>query len=853
MATETKNEQKEQVQTVTLTIDGRQVTVPRGTSVLQASLDMGIHVPSFCWHPKLKSVGSCRMCYVEIEKMPKLAVSCSTECMDGMVVQTQSDKVRQGRKAVLEFTLLNHPLDCPTCDKGGECELQNLTFRHGYDDSRNDFTKVRHTVEGVDSTFDDVRIGPEIILNRNRCILCYKCVRSNKEAFGEYDLGAYERGNHTEINAAPGCQVTNPFSGNLVEICPVGALTNTDWRYKIRVWLTKQAASICPYTSSGTNITFYKEDHKQKIFRVTSRRNDAIDDGWLADVTRYGYQSVMSDDRLKTPLIKKDGKQVTATWDEALDLAAKRLKEIDDTKGNVCIGGLIGSHLDIATMHSFNTLMRKVIGTPNIDHRTSYRMLPVSGATPSTILASRPFSIADIDDSDVIVTFATDLLREHPNEYLRIRKASNFRHARIVSITPYAVKNADVASLEVVYKPGADEQVINAICLAALENGLVDSGRAASLKGKLTPGTAAEAGKLAGVDPDEINAIAAMLANGKKITFIVGEGCALSMQRDLISAAIANLNKLFDLDTRGQVALLARQANSKGAEKLGLLPYPAPEVKATLEKIWGTFPDKEAPTTDRMLVQMKKEAINACVIVGANPIMLYPDRDFAREGLERLDFLVACDLFETDTTEIADVVLPLASWAEFAGGYVNLEGRHQLTEAAIKPRFESKPGYEILAELARRMGSELFESPAQRDEQIAQVLAVDHVLPWPTDYLEVAPASDDVSGDFAVPLFFVDDAHHSGHLTEKSNSLVNFVGDAYIEISPELAGKLDVTEGASVRVESEAGKVMLPVRISSVLDTDCAIVPRNFASCAVNALLMRKHRVDMVKISKVAG
>ena len=424
---------------------------------------------------------------------------------------------------------------------------------------------------------------------------------------------------------------------------------------------------------------------------MTSRRNDAIDDGWLADVTRYGYQSVMSDDRLKTPLIKKDGKQVKATWDEALDLVARRLKEIDDTKGNVCIGGLVGSHLDNATMHSFNTLMRKVIGTPNVDHRTSYRMLPAAGDTPSTILASRPFSIADIDDSDVIVTFASDLIREHPNEYLRIRKASNFHHARIISLTPYAVKNADIASVEVIYNPGTDEQAINAICLTALEQGVVDNAAAADLKRKLTPGTAAEACKMAGVAAEDITAIARMLAAGRKITFLVGEGCALSMQRDLIAAAIANLNKLFGLDKKGQVALLARQANSKGAEKLGLVPYPAPAVKSALTQIWGSFPDKEAPTTDRMLVQMKKEAINACVIMGANPIMLYPDREFVREGLERLDFLVACDLYETDTTEIADVVLPLTSWAEFAGHYVNLEGRSQATEAAIKPRFEAPP------------------------------------------------------------------------------------------------------------------------------------------------------------------
>lgn len=224
MSEPVKTDSVQAVETVTFTIDGRTATVAKGTTVLQAALGMGIDIPFFCWHPKLKPVGACRMCYVEIEKMPKLQVSCATECTNGMIVFTNSDKVKQGRKAVIEFTLLNHPLDCPTCDKGGECDLQNLTFAHGYDDSRFEFNKLRKIEDNVGTTFDDIKIGPEIMLNRNRCILCYKCVRANKEAFGEYDLGAFERGNHTEINSAPGQQVDNPFSGNLVEICPVGAL-----------------------------------------------------------------------------------------------------------------------------------------------------------------------------------------------------------------------------------------------------------------------------------------------------------------------------------------------------------------------------------------------------------------------------------------------------------------------------------------------------------------------------------------------------------------------------------------------------------------------------------------------------
>ena len=822
--------------TVTLTIDGQTVTVPKGYTVLEAARSVGIDIPTFCWHPKLKVVGACRICYVEIEKFPKLQVSCATTAMDGMVVYTNSDLVKQGRKAVLEFILLNHPLDCPTCDKGGECDLQNLTFAHGFDDSRFDFQKYRFVDEGMTSTFDDKRIGPEIVLNRNRCILCYKCVRSNKEAFGEYDLGAYERGNITEINAAPGEQVDNPFSGNLVEICPVGALTNTDWRYKIRVWLTKTADSICNFSSSGTNIKFYKEDHKNKIFRVTSRCRDEIDDGWLADITRYGYQVVTSDDRLKQPLIKKEGKQVKATWEEALDFIKKRLSEIKDNKGGVCIGGLAAPHLDNATLYTFSKFIRTVFNSNKIDYRLEYRMLPKDSGNYS-ILASRPFQISGIDNSDVIVTFATDLLREHHNEYLRIRKAYNFNKARVFSANPYAVKAADVASLEMVYKVGTDEIFINAVCLAALEENLVDASEASDLRSKIKPASLKEAAKLCGVDEAEIKVLARALAEAKKVTFIAGELLSRSKDREEIAAAVCNLNRLFGLDHKGQAAVLARHANSVGAEKLGLLPTMQDNVIKELKSIWGELPDSEPYNTDTMLVHMKKEEINGLIIMGGNPLMLYPDREFVRESLEKLDFLVVCDLYETETTELADVVLPLSSWAEYSGGYVNLEGRLQQTERAVKPRFESKPGYEILDLLADKFDKKLFASEDNRELEMSQLLKLDRAIDWPNDFVEVKSGEIESEEDFPLPLFVCDDPHHSGHLTEKSNSLVNFCGETYIEMSKELADKFNLAEGDSVRVESLVGKIVVPLKISEYIDNNVVLIPRNFSSTPSNFAL----------------
>ncbi len=836
---------------VTLTIDGQSVTVPKGKTVLEAARSVGIDIPTFCHHPKLKSVGSCRICYVEIEKMPKLQVSCATEAMDGMVVSTNSDQVKQGRRAVIEFILLNHPLDCPTCDKGGECDLQNLTFAHGTDDSRNDFQKTRFREDDMSTTFDDKSIGPEIVLNRNRCILCYKCVRSNKDAFGEYDLGVYERGNIAQIDSAPGEQVDNPFSGNLVEICPVGALTNRDWRYKIRVWLTETTPSVDNFQSSGSNITFSKERQKNKIYRVTSRPNDDIDDGWLPDITRYGYQIVNSPDRLKKPLIKKGGTQVEVSWDEALDTIAKRLANIKDSKGSVCIGGLAAPSLDNRSLYGFSKFFRKVLHSNNVDYRSDCRMLPSSSDTICSRLAMQPFSISDLDDSDVIVVFGSDLIREHHNEYLRMRKAFNFNGARLFSITPYAVKAADIAELEVVHRPGKEEFVLQAVCQAAVEDRLVDDQTAGRFREQVGNVDLTELCRSAGISTDSVKQIARALASGKKISFVVGEIVTRSREREPIAAAICNLNKLFGLHDKGQVAILARYANSKGAQKLGVVPVPHKMLVDKMNVLWSETPSCEAHNTDAMLALLKKEEIDSLFVLGANPMMVYPDLQFAREGLERADFLVACDLFETETTQLADVVLPLCSWAEYDGDYVNLEGRNQTARAAIKPIGESRTGFDIMAALAARFeASDLFEVDAIESE-ISQMLAIADTPALPQEYTQVRASEDKEKDGFDIPLYLCDDPHHSGHLTEKSPSLAEFSGEAYAEISFDLANRLKLRNGESVRVESPVGKIIIPVKISEILNTDVVLLPRNFSSTPTTALMMRKRRVDMVKLSKV--
>ncbi|SYZ73304.1 putative NADH-quinone oxidoreductase subunit G 2 [Candidatus Zixiibacteriota bacterium] len=831
------------VNMVTLTINGRETTVPKGTTVLEAAKMMGIEIPTFCWHPKLKPVGACRICYVEIEKMPKLQVSCATEVMPGMVVNTESEKVKQGRKAVLEFLLINHPLDCPTCDKGGECDLQDNTFNHGIDDSRFDFRKYRF-IRDRKSTFDDYRIGPEIIRNQNRCIRCFKCVRANKEAFGEYDLGAFQRGDITEIDAAPGEMVDSIYSGNLVEICPVGALTNTDWRYKIRVWKTQKIDSICSYCADGCNLTLWKD--RNRIYRVTSRRNDAIDEGWICDIGRYGYQITNSDSRLTTPLIKKGDKQVASSWEEAIELIARKFKEIKEKKGGVCIGGLITSSIDSNSLYAFSKFFRTVIHSNNVDFRTEYKMLPEKHGDLYTRLTEQKFSIADIEKSDLILVVGSNLIKEHPIINLRVHKTVTRKAASLYTINPIATKSGEISQDEMVNAPGTMEALLNGVVMALTEK----TGGADKFRSLLEPNSVGQAAEISGISEERIRALAEAMVKATNITLIAGEFISTSSSREVLASAINNLAIAAGIYEKGQVGILSKYANSKGAERLGVMPHLSDSMISDFKKIWGYYPENPGLASDRMILGAKKEEIDSLLIIGANPIGNYPDGEFVREGIEKLDFLAVADMCESETSEMADVVLPLAGWAEYDGSFVNVEGREQSFRAAIKPVGNSLPGYEIVRLIAEAMKEPIYEDFRTLAEEANGLLQRTPATAAP-EITEVKYIKESAPSEFPFPLFVVDDMHHMGHRTEKSKSLAAFCGEPYLEISPSVADKLGIADGDMVKVESETGKVILGARISEHLDNNVALVSRTFAAPPVNILQMRKRRIDWVRLTRM--
>jgi NADH-quinone oxidoreductase subunit G len=838
---------------VTLTIDGREVTVERGTTVLEAAQSIGIDIPTFCWHPKLESVGACRMCLVDIEKNPKPVVSCATEATPGMVVYTKSERIITARRGVLEFLLLNHPLDCPTCDKGGECDLQNITFRHGTDTSRQAFTRRRVIDEETHTTFDDKRIGPEIIRNMNRCVTCFKCVRFNKEIAGEYDLGAYQRGDDTVIDTPPGESIDNLYSGNVVEICPVGALTNTDWRYKVRVWITKQADSISCYEADGQNIRLWY-DHRA-LFRATSRRNDAVDDGWICDIARYGYQYINASHRLKRPLIKKAGQQVEVSWEEAIHLIARRFKEIKGKKGSVCIAGMAGGSVSAETLYLFNKFFRGRLRTNSLDHRLEYIDLKDDAASHAfDCLCAAPFVIADLEKADTAFVFGSSFIKDHPIVNLRLRKAHRLHGARVYTANPVETKSADISVDELIFAPDSEAAFLVGVLHAIIDNKLyrnIPDTPIADLKKKLTPGTLAEAAAICGIDQARLVALAQALAKASNLHIIGGEYLKMSTQRYQIANALYDLANLLGV-ADGKAAILATNANSTGAARVGFIPSLSESLKQTLAERWGeALPDSEGCSTSKIFKGILDEEIDAVFVMAANPAMRYPDGPFVTTALDKLDFLVVADLFETATTVKADVVLPLAGWSEQNGSYVNLEGRYQRSERALPPLPGSKTGIDILRALSAAMDVPLNLDDAALEHETREVIDAWRRAPRETGaFLEVRQAPPVAHEGYPYRLLVGNDLHHYGYLTEHCPSLMQFTPEPYLEISPVLAEKLGIGDGSLVRLESSTGKLILKARLSEFFEGEVVFVPNNFSATEVNSLVSRDNG-GWVRIEKL--
>jgi NADH-quinone oxidoreductase chain G len=697
-------EGQEKVELVQLTIDGRPVRVPKGSVIWAAAKQLGIEIPIYCYHPKMEPLGACRMCFVAVENMPKLATACTTTVAPGMVVHTDTPAVKKARQGTLEFLLINHPLDCPICDKGGECDLQDFTLRHGPETSRFDLSK-RHFQKPIP-------VSEHILLDRERCIACQRCVRFCQTVAMEDGLIMKERAFRTEVGVDPEAPFDSIFSGNVVEMCPVGALTARSYRFVSRPWELRHTGSICGNCAVGCNVRV--DVRVDKVLRQYSRTNDDVDNGWLCDRGRWDLDRVNSQQRLRTPLIRRAGKGGAAgelqpaSWEEALTLVARRLREISEQSGAASIGGIGSTQTTNEEAYLFQKLLRAGLGTNNIDHRHGRFPAPDPETTHSLPWVWSD-SIAGLDRASHIVLFGADPYHRQPIIDLRIRQAIR-NGARVYLVTSLPNRLDRLASGTFRYTSGqiglVARALLQAVAAESLGHGDFAAGHPSLLSQALAGDTPERAASITGIDAAELRALAREIGGAQGVVLLYDEMATLESSGANLAADLLHLALLTNNFGRpgAGVGPLLSDSNSLGARDMGLLPDMLPGYRplveaSTLEGIWGTKLSRE---TGMSYDEQLSSGLKALYVMGANPAA---EASAARvAALESLDFLVVQDLFLTETAQHASVVLPAVAYVEKDGTFTSTERRVQVVRQAMQPLPGARADWEILRGVGRALG-----------------------------------------------------------------------------------------------------------------------------------------------------
>jgi NADH-quinone oxidoreductase subunit G len=666
--------------TVTLTVDGHEVQAPRGELLIKVAQEHGTYIPRFCWHERMKPVGMCRMCLVEVEGMRGLQISCATPVADGMVVNTQSEMVKQAQDGVLEFLLINHPLDCPVCDRGGECPLQDQTLAFGPGESR--FIEEKRHFE------KPIPISDLVLLDRERCIQCGRCTRFAAEIAGDPLIDFGGRGGETEVITYPDEPFTSYFSGNTVQICPVGALTASAYRFKARPWDLEVAETSCQTCAVGCRATV--DSTSNRIVRLLGVDSEPVNQGWLCDKGRYGYDWVHSDMRVRTPFVRRDGAGPhEASWPDALDAAAAALRDVRDQHGPAAIAVLGGADSTNEDAYAWARLAKGVLGTDNVDAQLG------DGLPADVVLGMSRATIADLDRAKAIVLLAPDLREELPVLHLRVRRAAVDLGVPLVDI---AVRDSGLtryATSVLRHAPGGQAEQIEKLVVA--------------LGGKKTRTKAVDA---------IVDAV-----DGREGPIVVVLG-----RPSLAEAAGATVHAAALLAELPDVRYLSalRRANVHGALDLGLTPGFLPgrvsldAGRAHVRATWGAVPDAAGLDAAGILAAAADGRIKALVLLGCDPIAEFPDRELVHAALEKVDFVVFVGAFPASVR--SDVLLPTAVWGEQAGSTTNLEGRVQRLGRKVTPEGTTMESWRIAAELAARLGKDFdLETVDEVQDQIAAV------------------------------------------------------------------------------------------------------------------------------------
>jgi NADH-quinone oxidoreductase subunit G len=631
---------------VEIELDGQKVEVLEGSMVMHAAEKAGTYIPHFCYHKKLSIAANCRMCLVDVEKAPKPMPACATPVTQGMIVRTKTDKAIKAQQSVMEFLLINHPLDCPICDQGGECQLQDLAVGYGGSGSR--YEEEKRVVFHKD-------VGPLISMQEmSRCIHCTRCVRFGQEVAGVMELGMSHRGEHAEIETFVGQSVDSELSGNMIDICPVGALTSKPFRYSARTWELSRRKSIAPHDSSGANLVVQVKNNE--VLRVVPLENEDVNECWIADRDRFSYEALNSADRLRAPMIKQGGEWKEVDWQTALEYVANGLNQISKDHGASSIGALVSPHSTLEELHLASTLVRS-LGSDNID----YRLRNAEFTKPEGVRYLGT-SIASLSQLQRVLVVGSNLRKDHPLFAQRIRQAQ--RHGGQVNvITSKALFNgADAWAMPIKHADvqeasGWAQSMANVAAVIAAEKGVT-----APANGQVTP---------------EAQAIAKSLLGGERKAILLGNAAAHHAN----ASSLLSLAKWIADNTGATYGYLTEAANTVGAQ-------------------WA----KAQPQSGGLnAAQMLAGGLKAALLLNTEPVEDSAAGNKAVAALAAMQMVVTLSPFKTNMA-FSDVLLPIAPFTETSGSFVNAEGRLQSFHAVVKPLAETRPAWKVLRVLANMLG-----------------------------------------------------------------------------------------------------------------------------------------------------
>ncbi len=778
--------------TVTIEVDGRKIPARKGAMLIEATDAAGIYIPRFCYHNKLSVAANCRMCLVDVEKAPKPLPACATPIMDGMVVHTRSEKARTAQKGTMEFLLINHPLDCPICDQGGECELQDLAVGYGKDASR--YAEVKRIVKDRD-------IGPLIATEMTRCIHCTRCVRFGEEIAGIMEFGGLGRGEHMEIRTFLDRSVDSELSGNVIDLCPVGALTSKPFRYTARPWELEDHPSVSPHDCVGANITV--QTRRGRVMRVLPRANEAVSECWLADRDRFSYEALNGEDRLRVPMIRRGTKWEEMDWATALEFTAAGLRKVLEAHGPESLGALAAP---ISTSEEFYLLQKltRALGSGNVDHRLRQMDFSDDAVAPLFPALGRP--IAELESLDVALLIGANPRKDQPLINLRLRKAA-LKGAKIFAINPL--------DYDFNYKLAG-----NMVCtpanmlrsLAGVANAL------GALKKSALPATfTSRFGNIKPATPEQ--AMAQALHQGTCASVLL-ETFALSHPQAATLRSLAQLIAGLSGAKFGQLA----EANAAGAWLAGCVPHRGAAGKSA--------------TTGRHALDMLRHPLKAYLLFGVEPEFDCLD-GAAASAVRTAEFVVMMTTFKpspyrTRAVEYADVWLPLAPFTETDGTFVNAEGRHQPFAAAVAPLGEARPGWKILRMLGHLMGLPGFEQSGIEEvrhemNQPAAGAASPSPFSLPPEDPAMTPAAGQLMRLAEVPMYAID------AIVRRAPSLQKTADNPppSARVNAAQAGKLGFQGGENVQLVMSQGAAHLDLVLDERVPDGCVLAPAGYPETAM--------------------